>query len=186
MMAPGIEASSIAFSTNSVSGTSHRAAWASMALHRTIAPIRSVKAIASGARIPRSMPRFVRYAPPAEASHSSFIDVPPTDSRPQHLSEFIAVEASCGEWGNPKPARSEYGQGAPGSGANQGSCGGRGASPDGTGADTSEKLVASSGCPLWVMRRHGVSSALCVRYSPQRWGNRPAYLWIAEDLGCCA
>ena len=20
----------------------------------------------------------------------------------------------------------------------------------------------------------------------QRWGNRPAYLWIAEDLGCCA
>src|SRR5882724_13562513 len=20
---------------------------------------------------------------------------------------------------------------------------------------------------------------------PQRWGNRPAYLWIAEDLGCC-
>jgi hypothetical protein len=20
----------------------------------------------------------------------------------------------------------------------------------------------------------------------QRWGNRPAFLWIAEDLGCCA
>src|SRR6478736_5386496 len=156
MMAPGIEASSIAFATNSVSRTSHRAAWASMALHRTIAPIRSVKAIASGARIPRSMPRFVRYAPPAEASHSSFIDVPPTDSRPQHLSEFIAVEASCGEW----PARSEYRQGAPGSGANQGSCGGRGASPDGTGADTSEKLVASSGCPLWVISRRQHSDGI--------------------------
>jgi len=25
-------------------------------------------------------------------------------------------------------------------------------------------------CPLWVIR----------------WGNRPACLWIAEDLGCCA
>jgi hypothetical protein len=25
-----------------------------------------------------------------------------------------------------------------------------------------------------------------VRFVPKRWGNRPAFLWIAEDFGCCA
>jgi hypothetical protein len=25
-----------------------------------------------------------------------------------------------------------------------------------------------------------------VRITPERWGNRPANLWIAEDFGCCA
>ena len=25
-----------------------------------------------------------------------------------------------------------------------------------------------------------------VRFTPKRWGNRPAFLWIAEKLGCCA
>jgi hypothetical protein len=25
-----------------------------------------------------------------------------------------------------------------------------------------------------------------VRFTPKRWGNRPASLWIAEDFGCCA
>jgi hypothetical protein len=25
-----------------------------------------------------------------------------------------------------------------------------------------------------------------VRYAPERWGNRPGSLWIAEDFGCCA
>jgi len=25
-----------------------------------------------------------------------------------------------------------------------------------------------------------------VRCTPNRWGNRPAILWIAEDFGCCA
>jgi hypothetical protein len=24
------------------------------------------------------------------------------------------------------------------------------------------------------------------RSSPNRWGNRPALLWISEELGCCA
>src|SRR5262245_245404 len=25
-----------------------------------------------------------------------------------------------------------------------------------------------------------------VRFTPERWGNRPASLWIAEEFGCCA
>jgi hypothetical protein len=25
-----------------------------------------------------------------------------------------------------------------------------------------------------------------VRFTPERWGNRPALLWIGEDFGCCA
>jgi hypothetical protein len=25
-----------------------------------------------------------------------------------------------------------------------------------------------------------------VRFTPERWGNRPELLWIAEDFGCCA
>ena len=32
---------------------------------------------------------------------------------------------------------------------------------------------------------HDADGPLC-RLMTQRWGNRPAYLWIAEDLGCCA
>ena len=79
-------------------------------------------------RIPWSMPHFVLYAPLAEASHSSFIDVPPTDSRPQHLSEFIAVEASCGEWGNLKSGVFVTGK-APWGGTNQGRCGVHGGIP---------------------------------------------------------
>ena len=32
----------------------------------------------------------------------------------------------------------------------------------------------------------GVEYAADVRFTPERWGNRPASLWIAEELGCCA
>ena len=39
--------------------------------------------------------------------------------------------------------------------------------------------------------RFGSKADICsakrhVRFTPNRWGNRPALLWIAEDFGCCA
>src|SRR3974377_713228 len=34
--------------------------------------------------------------------------------------------------------------------------------------------------------RHPVPTPTNVSYASNRWGNRPAKLWIAEDFGCCA
>ena len=34
--------------------------------------------------------------------------------------------------------------------------------------------------------RSWAAVAMNVRFHGNRWGNRPAFLWIAKDLGCCA
>ena len=43
-------------------------------------------------------------------------------------------------------------------------------------------------CPLWVRSggddRGDAAADVC--FAPERWGNRPASLWIAEELGCRA
>ena len=49
---------------------------------------------------------------------------------------------------------------------------------------------SKTGCLLSEMGhslpRHPIPAATNVRYVSNRWGNRPAMLWIAEDFGCCA
>src|SRR5262249_42384056 len=42
--------------------------------------------------------------------------------------------------------------------------------------------------PLWVNRFTSTSRGRPrnVRFTPNRWGNRPTSLWIAEEFGCCA
>ena len=63
-----------------------------------------------------------------------------------------------------------------------------------TGAQQWEKKSAQSSattelpgnalkCPFRVKSGHCDRSVRC---PPNRWGNRPALLWIAEDFGCCA
>src|SRR6516225_3432864 len=37
-----------------------------------------------------------------------------------------------------------------------------------------------------LLPRHRARAPTNVRYASNRWGNRPALLWIAEDFGCCA
>jgi hypothetical protein len=69
-------------------------------------------------------------------------------------------------------------------------------------ADPQPTFAAEFCC---VLSREGVRKKLCnsdqAHFTPEsghgrreeecplcakRWGNRPAFLWIAEDLGCCA
>ena len=45
--------------------------------------------------------------------------------------------------------------------------------------------AAGSESPFWVISGHVQRKTACP-ISANRWGNRPALLWIAEDFGCCA
>jgi hypothetical protein len=40
-------------------------------------------------------------------------------------------------------------------------------------------------CPLLEVKRTSGRRTQCLLLT-QRWGNRPAFLWIAKDLRCCA
>jgi|SRR5450631_3620170 hypothetical protein len=44
-------------------------------------------------------------------------------------------------------------------------------------------LIIGGGQSLLI---HSAPVPMFVRCHPNRWGNRPAILWIAEDFGCCA
>src|SRR3954471_13308064 len=37
-----------------------------------------------------------------------------------------------------------------------------------------------------IVAHRDLASRIHVRNDAERWGNRPASLWIAEDFGCCA